>query len=283
MSIKSRVFVDSLFKYFGYLVTLSAVAVLLFLVGHLIYRGFHHLGWEFVDSFTSRNPSKAGIKAGLWGSVWLMVLTAALSFPVGLATALYLEEYALKGAWTKLLEINVANLAGVPSIIFGLLGLTVFVRYFGLDRSLFAGALTLSLLVLPVVVIASQGAIRAVPNELKEAAFALGARKWQVVLLVVLPQALPGVLTGAILALSRAIGETAPLVMVGAVGFIYYIPRHPGDEFTTLPLQIYDWASRPQAGFHDIASAAILVLLLILFFLNLVAVLVRYKMQRFFP
>lgn len=276
-----RVLINTVFKSLCFLSTFAAVAVLMILVYHLLAKGMGHLDYDFLNSFSSRRPGRAGIKAALWGSLWLIGLTSITALPLGVATAIYLEEYAQRNRFTRILEINIANLAGVPSIIYGLLGLAIFVRFLGLDRSLWSGSLTLSLLILPVIIVASQGAIRSVPLALREASFALGAQKWQVVLFVVLPAALPGILTGAILSLSRAIGETAPLIIVGAVGYMRFTPQSPSDDFTALPLQIYDWASRPQSGFHDIAASGILVLLSILLIFNFTAVLIRQKLQRY--
>ncbi|NRA45315.1 MAG: phosphate ABC transporter permease PstA [Oligoflexales bacterium] len=276
-----RMVTNSIFKGFCFLSTFTAVAILVMLLYHLFLKGTSHLDLDFLNSFSSRRPGRAGIKAALWGTLWLIGLTSLFALPLGVATAVYLEEYAEKSRLTRLLEINIANLAGVPSIIYGLLGLAIFVRFLGFDRSLWSGSLTLSLLILPVIIVASQGAIRSVPLSIREASFALGAQKWQVVLFVVLPAALPGILTGAILSLSRAIGETAPLIIVGAVGYMRFIPQTPNDDFTALPLQIYDWASRPQSGFHDIAASGILVLLAILLLFNLNAVIIRQKLQRY--
>ncbi|MFK7827528.1 MAG: phosphate ABC transporter permease PstA [Oligoflexales bacterium] len=277
----SRMVLNRIFKGLCFLSTFAAVAVLAMLLYHLFLKGMTHIDLDFLNNFSSRRPERAGIKSALWGTLWLIGLTSVFALPLGVATAIYLEEYALKNRFTRFLEINIANLAGVPSIIYGLLGLAIFVRYFGLGRSLWSGSLTLCLLILPVIIVASQGAIRSVPLVIREASFALGAQKWQVVLFVVLPAALPGILTGAILSLSRAIGETAPLIIVGAVGYMRFIPQSPSDDFTALPLQIYDWASRPQSGFHEIAASGILVLLAILFMFNLTAVIIRQKLQRY--
>ena len=276
-----RMVTNSVFKGMCFISTFAAVAILVMLLYHLGIKGLDHLDVDFLNNFSSRRPSRAGIKAALWGTLWLIGLTGVFALPLGVATAIYLEEYAEKSRLTQFLEINIANLAGVPSIIYGLLGLAIFVRYLGFDRSLWSGSLTLSLLILPVIIVASQGAIRSVPLAIREASFALGAQKWQVVLFIVLPAALPGILTGAILSLSRAIGETAPLIIVGAVGYMRFVPQSPSDDFTALPLQIYDWASRPQSGFHDIAASGILVLLAILLMFNLTAVIIRQKLQRY--
>lgn len=259
--------------------TLVGVVSLAVLLVDLALDGFGRLNVDFLTSFASRFPERAGVKAALAGSIWILGLTAVISFPVSVAAAVYLEEYAKRNWVTRLIQLNIANLAGVPSIVYGILGLTVFVRTLGFGRSVLSGALTLSLLTLPVIIIAAQEAVRAVPSSIREAAYGLGATKWQVVSTQVLPMALPGILTGTILALSRAVGETAPLIMVGGVGFIAFTPKGLGDPFTVLPLQIYNWISRPQADFHEIAAAAILVLLALLLTMNAVAILLRNRYQ----
>jgi len=259
------------------LATLVGVVSLAVLLVDLALDGLPRLNGAFLTSFASRFPERAGVKAALAGSIWILGLTAVISFPVSVAAAIWLEEYAPRNWVTRLIQLNIANLAGVPSIVYGILGLALFVRALGLDRSILSGALTLSLLTLPVIIIASQEAIRAVPSSIREAAYGLGATRWQVVSTQVLPMALPGILTGTILALSRAVGETAPLIMVGAVGFIAFTPKGPGDPFTVLPLQIYNWISRPQAEFHEIAAAGILVLLALLLTLNAAAIVLRNK------
>ncbi|HWP28472.1 MAG TPA: phosphate ABC transporter permease PstA, partial [Chloroflexota bacterium] len=214
---------------------LLALAVLLI---DILRRGLPTLTWQFLTSFPSRFPEQAGIKAALVGSLWLLVLTAAIALPVGVAAAVWLEEYARKGALSRFIEVNIANLAGVPSIVYGLLGLGLFVRALQLERSVLAGALTMALLVLPIIIINAREALRAVPSTHREAAYALGATRSQVVWGVVLPAALPGIMTGIILALSRAIGETAPLITIGALTFIAFLPQSPLDPFTVLPIQI---------------------------------------------
>jgi phosphate transport system permease protein len=255
--------------------TLVGVASLAVLLWDLAVDGLPSLNGRFLTSFASRMPERAGVKAALVGSVWLLGLTAVIAFPVSVAAAIYLEEYARRSWATRLIQLNIANLAGVPSIVYGILGLAVFVRTFGLGRSIISGALTLALLILPVIIMASQEAIRAVPPSIREAAYGLGATRWQVVSIQVLPMAMPGILTGTILALSRAIGETAPLIMVGAVGFIAFTPKGLGDPFTVLPLQIYNWISRPQTEFHALAAAGILVLLVLLLTMNAAAIILR--------
>jgi phosphate transport system permease protein len=261
------------------LATLVGVAALGVLLWDLAVDGLPRLDLRFLTSFASRSPERAGVKAALAGSVWLLGLTALIAFPVSVAAAVYLEEYAPRNLATRLIQLNIANLAGVPSIVYGILGLAVFVRTFGLGRSIVSGALTLSLLILPGIIIAAQEAVRAVPSSIREAAYGLGATRWQVVSTQVLPMAMPGILTGTILALSRAIGETAPLIMVGAVGFIAFTPKGLGDPFTVLPLQIYNWISRPQEEFHQLAAAGILVLLALLLTMNAAAILLRNRYQ----
>lgn len=259
--------------------TLVGVVALAVLLVDVLVDGLGQLDADFLTSFASRFPERAGIKAALLGSIWILILTALISFPVSVAAAIYLEEYARQGWVTRLIQLNIANLAGVPSIVYGILGLTVFVRGLALDRSVISGALTLSLLILPIIIIAAQEAIRAVPDSIREAAYGLGATRWQVVSKQVLPMALPGILTGTILALSRAVGETAPLIMVGAVGFIAFTPQSIGDPFTVLPLQIFNWVSRPQDEFRALAAGAILVLLVLLLSMNAAAILLRNKYQ----
>ena len=259
------------------LATLVGVLSLGVLLADVVVDGMGQLDGDFLTSFASRFPERAGIKAGLVGSVWILVLTAVISFPISVAAAIYLEEYAGKGWLSRAIQTNIANLAGVPSIVYGILGLALFVRALGLDRSVLSGAATLSLLIMPVIIIASQEAIRAVPPTIREAAYGLGATRWQVVSRQVLPMALPGILTGTILALSRAVGETAPLIMVGAVGFIAFTPDGPMDAFTVMPLQIYQWVSRPQDEFRALAAAGIIVLLVLLLTMNAVAIVLRNR------
>ena len=260
--------------------TLVGVAALAVLLVDVVIDGLPRLDMAFLTSFASRIPERAGVKAALVGSVWTLSLTALIAFPVSVAAAIYLEEYAPRSWVTKAIQTNIANLAGVPSIVYGILGLALFVRTLGFERSILSGALTLSLLIMPVIIMAAQEAIRAVPSTIREAAYGLGATRWQVVSSQVLPMALPGILTGTILALSRAVGETAPLIMVGAVGFIAFTPRGVMDEFTVLPLQIYSWISRPQEEFRRLAAAGIIVLLALLLTMNAVAIILRNRAQR---
>ncbi len=261
-------------------VTVFAVLILAVLIFQVTSLGLPWLDMQFLDSFPSRFPEKAGIKSALAGTLWLISLTAMISIPVGVLAAVYLEEYAPPNRLTEFININIANLAGVPSIVYGIIGLAIFVRFFALERSLISGALTMSLLILPIIIIASKEAIKAVPSSLRQAAFAVGATRWQVVRSHVLPAALPGILTGVILAASRAIGETAPLIMIGALTFVAFTPEGPMDEFTALPIQIFNWTSRPQAEFHELASAGIIVLLAVLLMMNAIAVFIRYRGSR---
>ena len=275
--LKKRHQISAAFKLFCLSVTCLAVALLGILILEVTLLGLPWLNFDFLTRFPSRFPEKAGILAGLAGTLCLVTLTAAIAIPIGVLAAVYLEEYAKPGRVSTFITINIANLAGVPSIVYGIIGLAIFVRFFGLDRSVLAGAMTMSLLILPVIIIASREAIKAVPSSLRQVAFALGATRWQVTRDHVLPQAMPGILTGVILALSRAIGETAPLIMIGALTYIAFVPEGPMDEFTALPIQIYNWTSRPQEAFHELASAGIIVLLLVLLIMNATAVWIRYR------
>lgn len=257
-----------------------SIVMLLLLLYQVFKEGFSRLSWSFITSMPSRFPDRAGIASALAGSIWTIGLTIVFSVPLGVGTALYLEEYAnQKSWWTKLLQLNIANLAGVPSIVYGMLGLAVFVKFFSFNRSILAGALTLTLLILPVIIVASQEAIKSVPSPLKEGSYALGVSKWQTIVGVIVPYAAPGILTGSILAVSRAMGEAAPLIMVGAAGYISFLPKSPLDSFTVLPIQIFNWTSRPQAEFAEIAAAGIIVLLVLLLSMNAVAIVLRNKYQ----
>jgi phosphate transport system permease protein len=261
------------------LATALAISVLAVLLVDMTREGIGRLSWDFINSFPSRKPEQAGIKAALFGTLWLMGLTAAFAVPIGIGAALYLEEYASRNWLNRIIQTNIANLAGVPSIVYGILGLALFVRTMSLGRSVLAGSLTMALLVLPIVIIASQEALRAVPSSLREAAYGVGASRWQVVFHQVMPAAMPGILTGIILALSRAIGEAAPLIMIGALAFVPFVPHSPMDGFTVLPIQIFNWASRPQAAFGKDAAAAIIVLLAVLLSMNAIAIILRNRFQ----
>jgi phosphate transport system permease protein len=255
-----------------------ALLVLVLLLVDVFTRGLPYLDWDFITGVPSRRPANAGIMPAIIGSLYIGVMTAVITFPVGVAAAVYLEEYAPRSRVTRLLRTNMSNLAGVPSIIYGVFGLALFVRALG--YTLLSGALTLSLLILPVVIIASMEAIRAVPDSQREGALALGATRWQTVRRAVLPAAAPGIMTGIILSMARAIGETAPLILVGAVTFVTYPPNPFDGSYTVLPIQIFQWASRPQEAFQAIAASAIIVLLVLLLILNALALLVRARLSR---
>jgi phosphate transport system permease protein len=278
---------DRLFAALGLAATLLGIFVLAALVVDVVTDGASRLSWQFLTSFPSRKPDQAGILSALVGSVWLLTLTGLIAFPIGLGSAIYLEEYERAGRIRDLIEINISNLAGVPSIIYGLLGLEIFVRIMSPltgGRSVLAGSLTMALLVMPIVIIASREALRAVPDTLRFGGLALGASRWQVVSRIVVPAALPGVLTGTILALARAVGETAPLITMGALTYIAFLPDlSPAglqSPFTVLPIQIFNWVSRPQAGFHANAAAGILVLLALLLTMNAGAIVLRNRYQK---
>jgi phosphate transport system permease protein len=258
-----------------------AALVLGLLLWHVWRQGAGLLSKHFLTSGESMlNPLTSGIRAPLWGTIWLMGLTTLLAVPVGIAAAVYLEEYAADHRLARFIHLNIANLAGVPSVVYGLLGLTVFVRWCAFGRSVLAGAAALALLVLPVVIIASREALRAVPKSIREAAYAVGATRWQTIRHHVLPAALPGILTGVILALSRAIGEAAPLIVVGAVAYIRAVPHGPLDPFSAMPIKIFNWSELAAPEFERLAGAAILVLLGLLLTMNAVAVGIRAWQQR---
>lgn len=298
-------------------VGIGTLAVMLFGVA---WQAAGWLDWDFLTSFDSRHPEQAGILAGIWGSLWLILFTTLFTVPTGVGAALYLEECAQNGRLTRFIQVNLANLAGVPSIVYGILGLTVFVRMFGLfgsqskvvevslifvnlqiplpfGRTVISAALTLSLLILPVVIVAAQEALRAVPTSIRQASYALGATQWQTIRCQVLPAASPGILTGVILSISRAIGETAPLVMIGALTYVAFTPgdisspaeifrnpqgvvEAPFDTFTALPIQIFNWVSRPKTEYIHVAAAGILMLLAVLLALNGIAVFIRHRFQK---
>ncbi len=255
------------------------ILMLLMLLGRLVIDGMPRLGFDFFSAYPSRKAELAGILPSAVGTLYLMVLTAAIALPIGVGAAVYLEEYGKRSRLATLIEVNIANLAGVPSIIYGLLGLGLFVRTLGMGRSLLAGASTLALLVLPIVIMASREALRTVPMGTREACLALGATRWQMVRQVVLPEALPGILTGAILSLSRAMGETAPLVVVGALSYVTFLPDGVDAPFSALPIQIFNWVSRPQRAFLINAAAAIVALLAMMLVLNAIAIFLRDRMQ----
>ncbi len=285
--LKWRYLKDHAFELLALVATLVGIIFLSIFLVEIFQQGLPRLSWQFLTSYPSRKPEQAGIYAALVGSIWVVGLTALIAFPIGVGAAIYLEEYAPRNRFTAFIEVNIANLAGVPSIIYGLLGLQLFVRVLAPitgGRTVLAGALTLALLVLPIIIVASREALRAVPVSLREAGFALGATRWQVVRGLVLPVAFPGMLTGTILAIARAIGETAPLIPIGALTYVAFVPplgleglRSP---FSVLPIQIYNWVSRPQKAFQVNAAAGIIVLIFLLAVLNSLAIYLRYRLQK---
>jgi phosphate transport system permease protein len=260
--------------------TLIGIVALLVLLVDVATQAMGWLTPQFLTSYPSRFPERAGILSSFVGSIYMMLLVALFAFPIGVGAAIYLEEYNDRGWLSTFIEVNIANLAGVPSIVYGLLGLVVFVRFLGLGRSLLAGALTMTLLILPIIIIASREAIRAVPLSIRQAAYGLGATRWQVIQSHVLPLAFPGILTGTILALSRAIGETAPLITIGALTFIAFLPDSLLAPFSVMPIQIFNWTSRPQADFQHVAAAGIVLLLIVLLTMNSIAIWLRYRWQK---
>ena len=258
------------------------ILTLVWLILSILIEGGPRIDGDVIARFPSSNPELAGAQSAIMGTIWVVGLTALITIPVGVGAAVYLEEYADRERWwNRLIELNIQNLAAVPSIVYGILGLAFFVRGFlGLGQTVLAAALTLSLLVLPIVIISSREAIRAVPDSIRHGALALGATQWQTIWRQVLPGAIPGMATGSILALSRAIGEAAPLVLLGGLTFITFNPEALDSAFTVLPIQIFNWISRPQEEFHVLAAAAIVVLLVLLVAMNAVAIFLRNKYQR---
>jgi len=271
---------DNIFRYVGICCTLFGLLTLAFFLFSVLQEGLARLNAQFFSSLPSRKPEEAGILIPLLGTIWIMVLTSLIAIPLGVASGIYLEEYGKKNRIASLIEINITNLAGVPSIIYGLLALEIFVRILGLGQSLLAGSLTLSLLILPIIIVATREALKAVPKTIREASYALGATKWQTTWFQVLPASSGGIVTGVILAISRAIGETAPLIVIGAMLYITTVPSTPLDDFSVLPIQIFNWLSRPQKGFIINATAAIIVLLAITFLLNGIAIYLRNRWQK---
>ena len=279
-NLTNRYVIAKIFHGFCFTVAWSGVLILGVLLFHVTQEGIQWLDLQFLSDFPSRFPAKAGIHSALIGTLWLISLTALFSVPIGIGAGLYLEEFTKKNRIRQFVDLNISNLAGVPSIVYGMLGLVIFVRWFELNQSVLAGSLTMSLLILPVIIISTREALRAVPNTIRQAAFALGATRWQTIYAHVLPAAFPGILTGIILALSRAIGETAPLIMIGALTYVAFVPDGPMDDFTALPIQIFNWASRPQQQFHELAAAGILVLLFVLLLMNSIAVFIRHRLEK---
>ncbi|MGA1626874.1 MAG: phosphate ABC transporter permease PstA, partial [Prochlorothrix sp.] len=301
--LEKRYLLDNIFQVLTWSAVVIAIIVLAVLLIDTFVDGLGRLDWDFLNSLPSRKPERAGLHVALIGTLWVMTIVALVSFPLGVGAGIYLEEFAQDNWFTRIIEININNLAGVPSIIYGLLGLAVFVQVLEPitgGRSVLSGALTLVLLILPVIIVATRESLRAVPDSIRLAGFALGSTRWQVVREQVLPMAMPGVLTGTILALSRAIGETAPLIAAGALAFVASTPTFPvvewvqnpvkalqilwtegiQDPYTVLPIQIYNWVARPQAEFRTNAAAGIIVLLVVLLAMNSVAIILRNKLQK---
>jgi phosphate transport system permease protein len=280
LSVRSGQNVERAFRAICLLAVTLPLLLLVLLFGGALIEAWPRLGWDFISGYPSRHAVVAGILPALVGSACLMGLTAVMAIPIGVGAAIYLEEYAQPGWVTSLIELNISNLAGVPSIIYGLLGLEVFVRVLGLGRSLIAGAATLALLLLPMVIMASRESLRTVPRSLREACYALGGDRWQTLRRVVLPMCMPGVLTGVILSLARAIGETAPLITIGALTYVAFLPDSLSSPFSALPIQIFNWVSRPQPAFHVNAAAGIIVLLALMLVMNGLAIWLRKRLQK---
>ncbi len=272
--------IDNSFQYLGIASTAVGLILLAIFIGSILLDGVARIDWDFLTSLPSRKAERAGILTAWAGSIWLLVLTAFISIPLGVAAGIYLEEYGKKNKLSNLVEINITNLAGVPSVIYGILGLEIFVRTMRFGGSLLAGAFTLALLILPIIIVATRESIKAVPSSIKEASFGMGATKWQTIRHQILPAAGGGISTGIILALSRAIGETAPVIVIGALAYVPFVPKSPMDEFTVLPIQIFNWVSRPDHAFVINAAAGIIILLGVTFLLNGIAVYFRYKWQK---
>jgi phosphate transport system permease protein len=281
------------FAVVGLLILIISMIVLLSLIIDFMADGLGRIDYAFLSEFPSRRPASAGILSAWVGTVLVMIVTAALAVPLGIAAGLYLEEYAPKNWFTALIEINVTNLAGVPSIIYGLLALGLFVQTLGMGETILVAGMTLALLILPIVIVSTREAVRSIPLEIREGAFALGADKWQAVGGYLLPAARPGILTGVIVGMSRAIGETAPIITIGALTFIAFLPPAPvqssfpfvnfewlNSPFTVMPIQMFNWISRPQAGFHVNAAATGLILLTMTLLMNGIAIWLRYKIRR---
>jgi phosphate transport system permease protein len=278
----SRLLTNRIMRNLFLLSTLLGLVVLIVLFYRVLSDGLSWVNLDFLTNKLSTDADRAGIMGAILGTLWLMAVVAPVTMFLGIGTAIYLEEYAEKGRFQSFIQTNIANLAGVPSIVFGILGLTVFVRGLGLGNIVLAGGLTMALLVLPIVVVASQEALRAVPQFLREASYGMGATKWQTIKKVVLPAAIPGILTGVILALSRAVGETAPLVVIGIPALLIPFPDTVFDKFTVLPMQIYYWTidSALVAEYANLAAATIVVLLVVLLIMNSIAVIIRNKFQK---
>lgn len=279
-STSHRKLLNQFMKILGLLGLGLALLILLTLIFDLIIRGGSRIDFNFLTSFPSRRPSEAGLLSAWVGTILVMLITAMMTILVGVSAAIYLEEYAKPGRMSRLIELNILNLSAMPSILYGLLALGIFVHQFRLGASLLTAGLTLSLLVLPIVIVSSREALRALPPSLKEASFALGATRFQTLIYYQLPSSLSGIMTGVILALSRAIGETAPLITIGALTYIAFLPKSLMDPFTVLPIQLFNWLSRPQPAFHVNAAAAGVILLFLTLSLNLIAIYIRIRVRK---
>ena len=268
---------DKMFGMLALSLTVFALLILLVLLVDIFWRGFCRLNWGFFNNLPSRHPENSGILTAIAGMLSLLFFTIIIALPIGILAGVYLQEYKSKNRFAKIVEINIANLAGVPSVIYGIMGLQLFVRTAKMGNSLLAGAFTLGLLIMPIIIVSTREALKEVPDTLREGSYGMGATKWQTTSRVVIPSALGGILTGIILSISRAIGETAPLLVIGALVYVPFIPEGPNDQFTTLPIQVFNWVSRPQAGFIVNAAAGIIILLLITFLLNGIAIYIRNK------
>ena len=277
---KLRERIDKIVNLFLGFSILIAFVTLFALVFDILNDGWKWFDWQFINSYPSRKPEIAGIKAALFGTVWVMSITALLSIPIGVCTALYLEMFAEDTRFNRFIKLNISNLAGVPSIIYGIIGMAVFVEFFQMGRVILAGSLTMTLLILPIIIIASQEAIKQVPSYYLDAALALGSTKWQAVIKVIIPQAIPGIVSGFILAMSRAIGESAPMIAISALVYLTFLPSGPLDRFTVMPIQIYNWVSQPQDDFRGLAAAGIILLLIMLLSLNSFAIFLRDYFQK---
>lgn len=277
---KRKKIIDEAFNIFGLLISLMGLIILGIFLYQIADKGLSRVDWKFISSLPSRFPENAGIYTALMGTIWLMTLTAFIAIPIGLMAAIYLEEYSKQTQFGKILEINISNLAGVPSIIYGILGLELFARSMNLGNSILTGSLTLALLILPIIVVSTREALRAIPLSLKEGSFALSASKWQTIYRLILPAAAGNIMTGVILSLSRAIGEAAPLIVAGALVYVPFAPSSPMDSYSVLPIQIFNWVSRPQEAFAKNAAAGIIVLLFVTLTLNGIAILYRNHFQK---
>lgn len=279
-NIKKRKRIDKICKAIFFACALFGIVMLLILLGSILKDGLKYLSIDFIKNAPSRVASRAGILPALVGSLFVILVTGIVAFPIGVGSAIYLEEYMKNGKMKDFIELNIANLAGVPAIVYGIVGLAFFVQFMNLGRGILSAGLTMGILILPTVIITTKEALKQVPMSLKEGSYALGVSKWQSITGVILPFAMPGILTGIILSISRGIGESSPLIMVGAASYVTFLPEGLFSSYTTLPLQIYNWTSRPQPQFQELAASGIIVLLVILLGMNALAVVLRNKYQK---